>query len=89
MGFLQGYGRAEQETLDFIATFVPSHVELIAGLDTFGGGCHSKISSQADYGAYDRQRLLTFAEPANEVLIDFDPAEGENSQIVLQSLSLC
>jgi hypothetical protein len=43
------------------------HVELIAGLDTFGGGCHSKISSQADYGAYDRQRVLTFAEPATKL----------------------
>jgi hypothetical protein len=79
--FLQTYGRTKQKALYFIATFRPQDAELIVGLDTFGGGYHFEISSQTDYGAYDRQRVLSFAEPANEALIDFNLVEGETSQI--------
>jgi hypothetical protein len=62
--------------LDVGASLRPKYVELLLGLDAFGGRRHAETAGQAGDGANDCDTVAHRIEPADERAIDLDLIEG-------------
>ena len=80
-GFRSPAWPAEQIALRLHAALGAQDLELLLGLDAFGGGDHAEARAEAHHGADDGDAIVLLAQFADEGAVDLDLVEGEAAQI--------
>ncbi len=82
-----GGGAAEQEALDQVAAMFLQIGELPGGLDALGGDFEFQILREREDGGDDGLGIAVAAEGLDEMLVDFQPAEGEVREIAERGIA--
>jgi len=81
MGLGGRAGRAQQIALHLGAAGAAHQLELVLGLDPFGGRLDAEAGAQAGYRLDDRDVLAAVAGAGDERAVDLDPVEREAAQV--------